>query len=51
VRARDNGAGQDTLEVLESFPKGKKFESLADVVAVYQESDQAPQSGIHERKP
>jgi hypothetical protein len=51
VRARDNGAGQDTLEVLESFPKGKKFESLADVVAAYQESDQAPQSGILERKP
>jgi hypothetical protein len=24
VRARDNGAGQDMLEVLESFPSGKK---------------------------
>jgi hypothetical protein len=51
VRARDNGPGQDTLEMLESFPKGKKFESPADVVAAHQESDRASQTGILERKP
>jgi hypothetical protein len=51
VRARDNGAGQDTLEVLQSFPTGKKFESLADVVSAYKESEQTPETGILERKP
>jgi len=29
VHARDYGAGQDTLEVLESFPNGEEFGSLA----------------------
>lgn len=51
VRARDNGAGQDTLEVLESFPAGTKFESLADVVSAYKGSEQAPETGILDRKP
>jgi hypothetical protein len=50
VRARDRGAGQNILEVLESFPAGTNFESLADVVSAYKESDQAPQTGILERK-
>jgi hypothetical protein len=50
LRARDNGAGQDTLEVLESFPNGGKFESLADVVSAFKQSDQVPQTGILERK-
>jgi poly(3-hydroxybutyrate) depolymerase len=50
LRARNNGAGQDTLEVLESFPNGRKFESLADVVSVFRQSDQVPQTGILERK-
>jgi hypothetical protein len=49
--ARDNGAGQDRLDVLQSFPAGEKFESLADVVSAYKESDQAPETGILERKP
>jgi Protein of unknown function (DUF2795) len=51
LRARDNGAGQDTLEVLETFPNGKTFESLGDVERAFIASDQAPQSGILERKP
>jgi glutaredoxin-related protein len=51
VRARDNGAGQDMLEVLESFPNSKEFGSLADVMKAFRESDQAPQTGILERKP
>lgn len=50
-RARDNGAGQDVLEVLESFPEDEEFETLADVMKAYGESDQAPQTGILERKP
>jgi Protein of unknown function (DUF2795) len=51
TRARDNGAGQDVLEVLESFPNGEEFESLADVMRAYGESDQAPQTGIIDIKP
>jgi Protein of unknown function (DUF2795) len=51
TRARDNGAGQDVLEALESFPNGEQFESLADVTKAYGELDQAPQSGILDRKP
>ncbi len=50
-RARDNGAGQDVLEVLEFFPEGEEFETLADVVKAYGESDQAPQSGVIDIKP
>jgi len=50
-RARDNGAGQDVLEVLESFPEGEEFETLADVMKAYGESDQAPQTGVIDRKP
>jgi hypothetical protein len=51
LRARDNGAGQDMLEVLESFPEGKEFETLADVVKAYGEADQVPQTGIIDLKP
>ena len=51
VRARDNGAGQDMLEVLESFPQGEEFETLADVVKAYREADQVPQTGIIDLKP
>ncbi len=50
-RARDNGAGQDVLEVLESFAEDEQFESAADVVKAYGEADQAPQTGIIDRKP
>jgi hypothetical protein len=50
-RARDNGAGQDVLEVLESFPEDQEFEKLADVMKAYGEADQAPQTGIIDRKP
>ena len=50
-RARDNGAGQDVLEVFESFPEAKEFESLADVIKAYGEADQAPQTGMIARKP
>jgi hypothetical protein len=52
VHARDNGAGQDVLEVLESLPNGRKFGSLADVTKAYNEiGDQAPQTGIIDIKP
>jgi hypothetical protein len=50
-RARNNGAGQDMLEVLESFSEAEEFESLADVMKAYADSDQAPQTGIIDRKP
>jgi hypothetical protein len=49
--ARDNGAGQDVLEVLESFPDDEEFETAADVMKAYGEADQAPQTGIIDRKP
>jgi Protein of unknown function (DUF2795) len=51
LRARDNGAGQDILELLESFAPGEEFTSLSDVIKAYQTTDQAPQSGVHEQKP
>ena len=51
LRARDNGAGQDMLEVLESFPDGKEFETLDDVIKAYGSSDQVPQTGIIDVKP
>lgn len=51
LRARDGGAGQDMLEVLESFPEDEEFETLADLMRAYGESDQAPQTGIIDRKP
>jgi hypothetical protein len=50
AKARDTGAGQDVLEVLESFPD-EKFNSMADVIKAYRDSDQAPQTGIIGRKP
>jgi hypothetical protein len=49
ARARDTGAGQDVLEALESFPD-QDFDSMADVIKAYQDSDQAPQTGIIGRK-
>jgi len=51
LRARDNGAGQDALELLESFPDDAEFESLTDVMRAYGGSDQVPQSGIIDVKP
>jgi hypothetical protein len=50
-RARNNGAGQDVLEVLESFPEDGEFETLADVIKAYGETDQAPQTGIIDKRP
>ena len=50
-RARNRGAGQDVLEVLESFPDGERFETLADVMKAFEDSDYAPQTGINERRP
>ena len=50
-RARNNGAGQDVLEVLEFFPQDEEFETLADVMKAYGDSDQAPQSGVIDIKP
>jgi hypothetical protein len=51
LRARDNGAGQDALELLESFPDAAEFESLADVMRARRGSDQVPQTGIIDVKP
>ena len=51
LRARDSGAGQDALELLESFPDDAEFESLADVTRAYEASDQVPQTGIVDVKP
>jgi hypothetical protein len=39
------------LEVLESFPEDEEFETAADVMKAYVETDQAPQTGIIDRKP
>jgi hypothetical protein len=39
------------LEVLESFPEGKEFESLADVVRAFAQADQVPQTGVIDVKP
>jgi hypothetical protein len=50
AKARDTGAGQDVLEALESFPD-KDFDSIDDVIEAYRDSDQAPQTGIIDRKP
>ena len=50
-RARNNGAGQDVLEVLEFFPLDEEFATLADVMKAYGGSDQAPQSGVIDIKP
>ena len=50
-RARDNGAGQDALELLASFPDDAEFESLADVMRACGGSDQVPQTGILDVKP
>lgn len=51
LRARDHGAGQDMLEVLESFPAGAEFETLAQVIEAYGRSDQVPQTGIIDVRP
>jgi hypothetical protein len=50
AKARDTGAGQDVLEALECFPD-EVFGSMADVEKAYRDSDQAPQTGIIDRKP
>lgn len=50
-RARDSGAGQDVIEVLESFSAHEEFQTVADVMRAYGEADQAPQTGIIDRKP
>ena len=50
-RARVGGAGQDTLEILESFPRLTRFATPAEVVKAYVASDQAPQTGIIDIKP
>ena len=50
-RARDHGAGQDILEVLESLPEDEEFKTLDDLLRACGESDQAPQTGIIDRKP
>jgi hypothetical protein len=44
-------AGQDMLEVLESFPADEEFETLDDVIKAYGRFDQVPQSGIIDVKP
>ncbi|HEY1453273.1 MAG TPA: DUF2795 domain-containing protein [Roseiarcus sp.] len=49
-RARDGGAGQDALEMLESLPEDAKFDRLTDILAAAG-PDQAPQTGIIDRKP
>ena len=51
LRARDKGAGQDALELLESFPEDAEFESLGDVTTACGGSDQVPQTGIIDVKP
>lgn len=51
LRARERGAGQDMLEVLEFFPKDKEFKNLADVMTMYGKFDQAPQTGVIDIKP
>ena len=50
-RARNSGAGQDALELLESLPEDAEFQSLAEVVEATRDADQAPQTGIIDRKP
>jgi Protein of unknown function (DUF2795) len=50
-RAMERGAGQDLIEVLQSFPEGRSFESLAEVVRACGDSDQAPQTGVIDIKP
>jgi hypothetical protein len=37
--------------VLESFPEGEEFETLADAMKAYGRSDQAPQTGVIDIKP
>ena len=50
-RARQSGAGQDLLEVLESLPEDREFQTLSDVVTACAQSDQTPQSGVIDIKP
>ncbi len=50
-RARNRSAGQDALEILASLPEDARFESLADLARATRGVDQAPQSGLLERKP
>jgi Protein of unknown function (DUF2795) len=41
-QARDNGAGRDVLEVIESMPDAE-FGNMADVMKVYGEADNRPE--------
>ena len=50
-RARIRGAGQDVLEVLEFFPDGEEFATLADVLQAYRRSGEAPETGVIDIKP
>lgn len=50
-RARNRGAGQDILEVIESFLDGEEFATLADVLQAFARSDEAPQTGVIDIKP
>jgi hypothetical protein len=45
-QARDNGAEDAVLEVLDAFPDDE-FENMADVMKAYGEADQEPPSGRH----
>jgi hypothetical protein len=51
LHARDNGAGQDVLEVLESLPDDENFEDIAGVMKACSNVDQVPQTGILGLKP
>jgi hypothetical protein len=44
-RARNNDAGQDVLDISETFPEDGEFETLADVMEAYGETDQARKPG------
>ena len=45
-QAKDNGAEDAVLEVLDAFPDDE-FESMADVMKAYGEADHAPDRGRH----
>jgi hypothetical protein len=49
-RARNSGAGQDAREILASLPEAE-FQSLAELVEAIRDADQAPQTGLIDRKP
>ena len=49
-RARNSGAGQDAREILAYLPEAE-FQSLAELVEAIRDADQAPQTGVIDRKP